>query len=493
MARSADPVLWLWSARWSRIVTRTAAVVVLIVSIQPAVGQSLDGCGLPLPGGADRDSGLGERTIQNRQGQRFLLAPSLTARHTTTDNVALTPDGEKESSNVSEIVPAFTFCQNRPGLRTQIDYRAELLYYSDDTNRNDVRHQLNASNTAELADNTAFLDLDAQFDQRPLSVSEAFGGNRGLDTGNTEDVLDLRASPYINQDLGPAGSMQARYAFETTDHEERKDRDTDRHIGSVRLASPAAADPVSWLGSIRSERIERDESSASDETSYLDNAFVELGYRVRGRLTLTARSGLETENLPDGGYDRFGSEYWEAGGRWSNDRTRIEARFGKRFFDDTYFAAINHRAGRITGNLSYQEVQDVRADEDNPEPDVALSKRLNASASYEKGRSTVTVNVFDDRADFIRSGEERDRIGVDTRWRWQFQPRTTLTPSLDWQQLDDRNGIDNDIYGARISLTRLLSPEMQAGVTLRREERDSDDPSVEYRENAITLEITRVF
>lgn len=471
------------------IVTRTIAMTAFAWTLHPAGAQTLDGCGLPLPGATDRDSGLGERIVQNRQGQRFLLAPSLTVGHTSTDNLELATDRERESSNISKIVPAVTFCQNRKNLRTQIDYRAELRYYPNERERTDVRHQFNTINTAELLDQTAFFDLEAQLDQWPLSADAPRNEN---DPRASEDVFNLRASPYINQDLGQAGSLQARYAHESRYYEDSRARDTDRQIGSIRLTSPAAADPISWVGSVRSERIERDEASRSEEGSYLDDAFIELGYRVRGGLTLTARGGAETD-LSNDSEDRFGDEYWETGGRWSNGRSRIEARIGRRFFDETFFAAVSHRAGRITGNLSYRESQDVRADENNPESDVALSQRLNISAVYERGRSRVNVNFFDDRADFIRTGEERDRIGVNTRWQWRFQRRTTLTPAVEWDRLDGRDGIKSDTYDARISLTRLLSRDMQAGITLRRQIRDSEESKYEYRENAVTLEITRVF
>jgi len=473
--------------------------------------QTLAGCSLPLPGGADRDSGIGDRYIRDHQGQPFLFAPALTVRHTITDNVTLASEGEEQTENASQLVPSFTFCQNRHWLQTQFDYSAQLIHYWNDSDRNEVYQQAQTRNTAVLVDNTAFLDLDAGLSQQPKSLQSAFSGDNELVTGNREDVVNFRVSPYLNQELGRVGSTRVRYAFEGTRHDEQSRRNTTRHIGSLRLTSPAAVDPLSWTGSVRSEQVERNEDNrAVDDTTYFDDAYLELGYRVWGRLTLTARGGVETKNVPNGSEDRFGSEYWEAGGRWTNGRTSIEARYGERFFGDTYYGAISHRAGHLTGELSYRETQEIRTNrsgvppqiqgtafedafQEAREPAITISKRLNASATYEKGRSTVTVNAFDDRAEFLRTGDKRDRYGANALWQWRFQPRTTLTPRVKWQRINNRSSTEYDIYGARLSLTRMLSPKLQAGITARRQERDSDGPTDEYEEQAITLEFTRLF
>ena len=470
------------------------------------VPQTLAGCRLPLPGGADRDSGLSGQYISDRQGQPYLFAPSLTARQTYTDNVTLAPAGEEQSDHISQIIPAFSFCHVRPRTRTQVDYQAQLLHYWEDSDRNDVFHQANVDNTTTLVRDFLFLDLGGRFEQQPTTIGGAFTQDNELVTGNRQDTTTLRASPYAFQSLGPVGDSVTRYEFRRTMYDEDA-RDTTRHIGSFNVTSPGAADPLSWQGNVRTERVTRDDL---DDATYFDDGFIELGYRAIGRLTLLGRGGLETVNRADGTRDRFGNEYWEAGFRWSDERTSVEARYGERFFGDTYFAAISRRGGSFTARLDYRETQEIPdrigagvpqfledLEElgliDIPEPELTISKRLTASGTYETGLSTFRVAVFDDRRELVASGDERRRYGADALWRWSFAPRTTLTPRLTWERIDDRDGQIDTLRGARLSVARMLDRHTQAGATIRRQDRTSDIADQEYVENAITLELTRLF
>ncbi|QIT56544.1 TIGR03016 family PEP-CTERM system-associated outer membrane protein [Aquisalimonas sp. 2447] len=467
------------------------------------VPQTLAGCSLPLPGGRDRDSGLAGQYISDRQGQPYLFAPSLTARQTYSDNVTLAPEGEEESDHISQLIPAFSFCQIRQRTRTQVDYQAQLLHYWEDSDRNDVYHYANVDNTTTLMQDFLFLDLGARYDQQPTTISGVLTGDNELVTGDRQDTTTLRASPYAFQSLGPVGDSVTRYEFRRTMYDEDA-RDTTRHIGSFNVTSPGAADPLSWQGNVRTERVTRDDI---DDATYFDDGFIELGYRAIGRLTLLARGGLETVNRADG-RDRFGNEYWEAGFRWSDERTSVEARYGERFFGDTYFAAISRRGGSFTARLDYRETQEI-PDRigagvpdippglenfiDIPEPELTISKRLTASGTYETGLSTFRVTAFDDRRELVVSGDERRRYGADASWRWSFAPRTTLTPRLTWERIDDRDGQIDTLRGARLSVARMLDRHTQAGATIRRQDRTSDIADQEYVENAITLELTRLF
>lgn len=467
--------------------------------------QTLAGCSLPLPGGRDRDSGLSEQYISDRQGQPYLFAPSLTARQTYTDNVTLAPEGEEESDHITQIIPALSFCHAGPRMRTQVDYQAQLLHYWEDSDRNDVFHSANVNNTTTLVQDVLFLDLGGRFDQQPRTISGAFTEDNELVTGNRQDTTSLRASPYAFQSLGPLGDSVTRYEYRRRMYDDTPD--TTRHIGSFNVTSPGAADPLSWQGNVRTERVTRDDL---DDPTYFDDAFIELGYRAIGRLTLLGRGGLETVNRADGTRDRFGNEYWEAGFRWSDARTSVEARFGERFFGETYFAAISRRSGRFTASLDYRETQEIpervgtdvpeyiqELEEfgliDVPEPELTITKRLTASGTYETGLSTFRVTAFDDRRELVISEEERRRYGVNASWQWRFAPRTTLTHRFTWERIDNRDGEVDTLRGARLSIARMLDRNTQAGATIRRQDRISDTADREYIETAITLELTRLF
>lgn len=468
---------------------------------------TLSGCGVALPGQADRDSGLAERYAGDRQGQSFLFAPSLSLRQTISDNVTLAPDDE-ETDLATTLIPAVSYCQNIPRLTASFDYQAELIHYADDSSRNDIFHQANASATATILRDRLFLDVSGDFDQQPESFDSPFATDNELITGNRTDALRFEVSPRFIQGLGPLGTSVTRYAFRTAQFSD-SDQDTRSHTASFRLTSPQAADPLSWIASVRSERVQTDRTGARGDTEDLDDAFLELGYRISGGLSVLGRAGLETVNRRDGSIDRFGGEYWEAGLRWSDPNTRLEARYGNRFFGDTFSASIRRESGPLSLSARYSETQEIRQANTGipndqrdlfraifgeiPENQVVINKRLNLSASYETALSTIEVTGFDERRDFVTSGGERQRTGLDTSWRWRLFTRTTLTPRVTWERVDQRDGAESEQYGLRMSVARMLTPSMQAGLTLRHQERDSNQGTDEFVENALVLEITRLF
>ena len=311
-------------------------------------------------------------------------------------------------------------------------------------------------------------------------------------------------------DHGRIGQSTTRYRYRRTEYDDREEDlarpDTTSHFGQLQLVNQPDADPYIWRGNLQSERVTRDDS---DRAAYLEQVTAEVGYRAIGRLYVLGLVGLETFNRADGTRDRFGEEYWEAGGRWTNNRTSIEARYGERFFGESYFAAISHQHRRFTGQLNYREAQQVpqrtriftgpqddafdEVIDDDLEGQVLISRRLSASGTYETNRSTIRTAAFSDRRESLETDDDRHRYGVDAFWRWAWHERTNVTPRLTWERIDDRDGEVDTLRGARLSISRMLSRNMQAGATVRYQDRTSDDPEREYVENAVTLELTRLF
>lgn len=473
--------------------------------------STLQGCNLPLPGGAERDAGLAALHLRNRDGRPYLLTPSLTFRQTYSDNITLS-DSNKESDFVSQLIPAISFCNVGRRVQVQADYRAELLKYWDDSSRDDVFQQANIGTRSEIIRERLFLDVDGSFGQEPITTRGAFSSDNALDTGNRADVATYRFSPYFLQDLGPVGSSVTRYTYQRREGN-RNTTNTTRQSGSFLVTSPQAAQPYSWQGSVQTQKVSQ---SNFRRDRYFDDAFIELGYFVRPRIQLIARGGLETETRRDGTQNRFGDEYWEAGFRYNDEKTRLEARYGQRFFGDTYFFSASRQTAIAVFQASYRETQEISdrfflSDEQffidfdpetgeldliplvDIEQEVFISKRANASATVRTGRSTIRLSGFHQRRELIEANESTTNYGGDLFWRWQWMPRTTLTPRVSWRRQEFREGDSDTTRGIAVSAAHLLSPTMQGGVTLRRQERSSDRDGSDYTENAIIFEITRVF
>lgn len=473
---------------------------------------TLAGCRLPLPGGIDRDAGLADQHLANQEGSRYLLTPSVTLQQTYTDNVTLASD-DTESDFVTGLIPALTFCRSGRRFRAQADYQAEMFHYWDDSGRNDVFHKFNADTTTTIVQDRLFFDARALYTQQPISTRAAFSADNAVSTENRTDARTVEASPYFRQSLGPVGDTVTRYTYTRTDYTEGV-ADVNRHIGTFDLISPEGSNPFTWRTSVRSERVRREDTDTG--SFYFDDAFAEVGYLLTDRLSVIARGGAETRTRSGGRQDRFGSSYWESGLRWAGDRTVLDARYGRRFFGDTYFASISHQANRLNLRASYEETQqlsdrfvvgdvEIRFDVDpitgepelvqivDIEQEVFVSKRASVAATYDTANSTINVSAFRDRRDFQVAGDNTERYGGDISLRWQWLPRTALIPRAQWQRVEFRDDRKDTAWLAQLSIAHLLSPTMQAGASVRRQKRTSDAESVGYTENAVILSITRVF
>ena len=482
----------------------------------PPVAPTLRGCRLPLPGGGDRDSGLASLYLDNQQGQPYLVAPSLTLRQTATDNVTLAPR-DRESDFITQLIPALSLCRVGPRVRAQMDYQGQALYYWDDQDRNDFLHRLNADTTTTVIRDALFLDAGALYEQQPITSRGAISDDNALVTGNRTNAATLRASPYLIQDVGRLGTSITRLGVRRTVYDEDIPNVT-QQSASFLLTSPPAADPVSWQAAVQTQRVSR---SGQIRNQYFDDAYGELGHLIRPRLRLLARYGRETERFADGSVDRFGAEYWNAGFRWTGVRTNVEARYGRRFYGDSYLLSIDRRAARLTTRLSYTESQQVSdrftllSAEDAGLPpqiedpgtgdmldtppivvadnEVFIRKRTALSTTYSTGRSRASLTAFHATREFQVAEDDEERFGADARLRWQWLPRTAVIPRVRWERVTFRDDRRDILWGAQVSIAQLLGQDMQAGATVRHQQRSSNDRDAEYTENAIILELTRMF
>ena len=92
-----------------------------------------------------------------------------------------------------------------------------------------------------------------------------------------------------------------------------------------------------------------------------ERAGAEVGVDVGREIRLVADGGLESdldESTTDGGLD---SGFWHAGFNWSPDsRTSLDARYGERFFGESWSLSASRDTRYLTVRLSYQEDPQVQ-------------------------------------------------------------------------------------------------------------------------------------
>ncbi|HET7348548.1 MAG TPA: TIGR03016 family PEP-CTERM system-associated outer membrane protein [Acidobacteriaceae bacterium] len=455
--------------------------------------------------------------MQNQQGRDSLFAPMLTVREVYSDNVTLAPKGEEKNDFITQVIPGFTVCDSGPRWRGQLHYELQGLYYAKHQSLNHIYNNAQGSGTAELFRNHLFFDASTFYGQQTIDPTQTFSTDNTLATGNRTNTWSLNLSPYWRQSLGALGLSTLRYRYGSVMYDTGRVPDSHSNTFSFDLVNPPTNTLWSWNAYVRSEQVDREDR---DRTTYFDTASLDLGYQVFPHIRLLAEGGVEDDYRPDGSTDRWGSEFWNAGFLWAGERTSLEARYGHRFFGPSYFAQLRHQAARLTTSLSYTEEPQVvsRLGIDNPnavllpnqppglifEPsdetltpltndEVFVRKRFAGNATYQTGRSTISLDTFLERREFqVSDNDERVR-GFTVYWRWQWLPRTALIPRWSWEKIDFQSDQTDYLSRQQISLAHLISPTAQAAVTLRHQWRNSTRAESEYTENAVILEFTKIF
>ena len=155
-----------------------------------------------------------------------------------------------------------------------------------------------------------------------------------------------------------------------------------------------------------------------------ERAGLDAGMQISRTLTLVGDVGKESDvdaSSTKGGLD---SDFWSAGLRWApNDRSSAEARYGERYFGESYSFSLNHRSRLLQVDASYSEQPTVETrrlslgDFDpgelptespgvdfgrvNSSPYVAKNARVSVSAAG--SRTKLGVTGFQYERDYVRN------------------------------------------------------------------------------------------
>ncbi len=186
-----------------------------------------------------------------------------------------------------------------------------------------------SGNLADTASATVTPTLRKRFNDFEASAQYSYGRVWYLD-------LDDLATTTVNQDLEDSTDQMARAAFGTAE--------TDRNLtGQVFYE---------W---------NKSEFEVSPDYRY-DRLGFDGGWQFADTLTLVGDVGVESaldEDTSTGGLD---DNYWSAGLRWvPGANTSAEARFGQRFFGDSYYVAVKRRARALLIEAEYSEEPTVES------------------------------------------------------------------------------------------------------------------------------------
>ncbi|MDJ0710584.1 MAG: TIGR03016 family PEP-CTERM system-associated outer membrane protein [Woeseiaceae bacterium] len=483
------------------------------------------GCGLFLSAIAFGQSAL---------AQDWEFEPSIELIATYTDNLLLAGDGFEVESFVGQVIPGFTLVKEDGRFTTDTSYRAQALFFEEDSDLDTVFHQLTADATIEALPESFFIDLDASIEQAVIDPSRGIAASNVVATDNLGDVTYANVNPYVVQRLGSSNAfVRADYAYGIGRYEDfgvatfsRVDDFTEDQLG-LYVGTEEDETGFEWSLTYNAQSIDYDVVTDYE----FERAGASLGIPVSRSFRLILLGGLESDVLEGRDVGGLDSDYWEAGVRINAGQNKsIELRTGERFFGTTYFGNIEFEGRVMTASVTYTENPTTSAldgpgsaattftvgeldplFEDDPIADdfllvpvraeVYVSKLLRSRIEFAGNRTLFVVTFYDEQREFLEAVDgtvdaEDGQSAITAALRYELGARTALDLSATLAKYDYVDtDVTTDIETVVLSVLRSLGANTDLRLSLRHSDQETDSVSGfdNYTEDAIELSFLRRF
>jgi uncharacterized protein (PEP-CTERM system associated) len=482
-------------------------------------------------------------SAQARADWRF--TPQVEVRETYSDNVALLPDNQAQSSWITEASPSFSLVENGPRLKLNANASWRTFAYSnsDVPNLQNSTRQYNAQGQADLVDQLLYLDGGASSSRQAIS---AFGPiDTPYSANNSTDIRTWRLSPYLRHRFGSTADLEVRYSRDSVSGGSTGYGDSTANTRSANLNSGTAYTNFGWNVSYYHQDLS--DQYASDSSS--QSSQVGARYLVVRRFAVTGTVGYDSYNY-SALAGRTAGRSWTVGFDWQpSSRTSVKANWGRRYYGKTGSLDAQHRTPHTIWSLTYSDqvttsrqqfllpaAFDTAAMLDGlfasafPDPTqrqqavkayiaqlglpATLSDNINfLSNRYERdrhlqgnltfrgARSSLVLSVFSDRrnglslstTDSILLGNQMSSLNDDVKqhgasasFDYRLSSRTTASAALYALRASspDTDAVSNN-RSLRLSLTHAFATKVHGSLELRHVSGDYGVGSAQYRENAI--------
>lgn len=375
--------------------------------------------------------GIGGGLGQTDLPRGGVFEPRLEAALQYAANIELAADGEPQIDTAGlEITPGLYASYAGNALVGAIDYSLIGRFW-EDSDFDDVSHSLDANGEWLAIQDWFSLRGNASYTDSVIDPRNGlnYGGLGIFGGGNLAEVAAASVSPVLQHRFNSL-EMLAQYSYGRTWYlDEGKGLPV---VGFVTNQDSTDQSAYASLGTADddaklSARVfyEWQDSEFEDALPYrFERAGLDAGVRISRAWMLIGDVGRESDldaSTTEGGLD---SDFWSAGLRWNpNERTAAEARYGERYFGNSYDAKISHRARYLEFTASYSEqptvetrtlslpdftpgelppgLPGVGVGRVNSSPYVAKDARVQITAVG--SRTRVSVDGFQLERDYIRN------------------------------------------------------------------------------------------
>lgn len=438
------------------------------------------------------------------------LTPSVGVGLIRSDNIDLAPPGAEVSDTVLEVTPGIDARYEGRRADADVSYRMQSLTYQDDSDRNEIFHHLSARGTAELAEDSFFLDGGLAIRQQVVDPTAAVPTGTIAGAGNLTDEYTAYISPHWTIGLTDNVRADIRYALGTVRYDDDALDDSVQHALAAMVETAPQPDRLYWALRHRQARVDFDDA----DDVRIAQTTAEAGIPVTSATRLVLIGGWESNEfeLADGS-DAPDDTMWMAGIR-SQRGTRFELEIlaGERFFGDTYRLNWIQRGPRWQTRALYEEdfitYAETRLEIDPRSPEsilpgpglgtavgeVYLRERGQIDFTFETARTRSTARIYDERRLYQSTDREETLKGFDAGWDWRIRERTTLRLSggIQETQLVEIDSPD-ELTLLTIGVEQQLGRRVVGSLLVRRTEVTSDIADREYRENSVAARLIATF
>jgi uncharacterized protein (PEP-CTERM system associated) len=361
----------------------------------------------------------------------FFYQPRIESALMLVGNINLAEDAADEIDVAGiEVAPGIYTSYLTPRTEAFLDYSLIGRVWEDD-DYDEVSHRLNASG-AYLVDPEWFrVQARASYMDSVLDPTRSsnYGGMGVFGQSNLSEVATASVSPQLFHDFRDF-RLDAQYTYGRVWFLDNKDI-TDQGIFSlyeddsidqkVLLSLKTRGDARGTTGRVF---YEWQDSDFENTVGYrYERVGAEAGLRLARTLRFVGDGGLESdldESTVAGGLD---SVFWHAGLEWRPDeRTTMDARYGERFFGDSWSLSLSRETRYVTMRVSYNEDPDVETRRvginldpggppiENPGFDLSgftsypfVGKTALASLLAEGARTKLRLDVYDRKREYINN------------------------------------------------------------------------------------------
>lgn len=440
-------------------------------------------------------SGFGQSGLP----QGGVFEPRIEAAIQYASNTGLSGEGEERTESAGlEVAPGLYASYSVGSLIAAIDY-SMIGRVWDDSDANDVSHRLEANGQWYAIPEWLSLRGQASYGDTIIDPREGlnYGGRGIFGAGNLAEVAAASGGPVF-QHRFKSFVVVAQYSYGRTWY-----LDEGKGQGQSSTGFDLGRDAIDQSANFSIGTADQDARLSgrlfydwqdSDFENQFPYRFERAGFdgalQVTRTLSLVGDVGKESAlqvSTIEGGLDE---DFWSAGLRWAPTRnSSAEARYGERFFGESYSLSVNHQARLLRFNASYSEQPTVETrrlslwdlfpgglPSDIPDIDLGLynrpylAKAASAGVSLVGSKTTLRVTGRQYERDFLDETLANETSqGVTLGATRQFAANLSGDLSLSYSDIERADDFDNPLSSETshdYDTQALLSISRSAGAKL---------------------------